>query len=151
MKFKLPPFEAWYFALILVLAVIFFGCATKTRDVDLDGMYASEPGTLAAVDPSAGSRRGNLGPDTIVYTKAQADQVFVKKGEEVGMPKFSSVVQTEAANAVTNAPGRTYAVQTNATGAVVVNVPWVEGGGMQPGDLYIGFDESDGEYHLYTR
>ena len=40
-------FEAWYFALILALAVIFCGCATKTRNLDLDGMYASETGTLA--------------------------------------------------------------------------------------------------------
>lgn len=107
---------------------------------------------LAAADPSAGSRRGSLGPDTIIYTKEQADQVFTKKGESVALPMFSPVVQTESANSVTNAPGRTYAVQTNATGDVVVNVPWVEGGGgMQPGDLYLQFDDGDGEYHLYTR
>lgn len=89
-------------------------------------------GSLLAAGPSAGSRRGDLGPDTIIYTKEQADQVFTKKGYDGGLPKYSPVAQTEAANAVTNAPGRTYAVQTNATGDVVVNVPWVEGGGTQP-------------------
>ena len=68
------------------------------------------------------------------------------------LPRFSDTVQTTAANAVSSDAGRTYAVQTNATGHAVVNVPWVEGGGgMQPGDLYIGFDANDGEYHLYTR
>lgn len=47
MKMKLPPFEAWYFALILALAVIFCGCATKTRNVEIDGMYVTDRGTLA--------------------------------------------------------------------------------------------------------
>lgn len=67
------------------------------------------------------------------------------------MPKVSPIAQPVAANAVTEAAGRTYAVQTNATGSAVVNVPWEGGGGMEPGDLYLGFDERDGEYHLYTR
>lgn len=32
---------------VFVLAVLAGGCATKTRNLDLDGMYASETGTLA--------------------------------------------------------------------------------------------------------
>lgn len=132
-------------ALSVLLSAVAFVKSMSSVPVPMTGA------TLSAIDPSAGSRRGSLNPDTIIYTKEQADQVFVKKGEETDMPKFSPDVQTEAANAVTNAPGRTYAVQTNATGNVVVNVPWVEGGGMQPGDLYLRLDENDGEYHLYTR
>lgn len=50
---------------------------------------------LAAADPSAGSRRGDLNPDTIVYTKAQADQLFTKKGEAVDPPAY--VVATNTA------------------------------------------------------
>ena len=67
------------------------------------------------------------------------------------IPKVPSTVQTAAANGVSSTSGRTYAVQTNATGYAVVNVPWVEGGGLQSGDLYLDLDESDGEYHLYTK
>lgn len=37
MKMKLPPFEVWYFAVIITLAIVFCGCATETRDLDLGG------------------------------------------------------------------------------------------------------------------
>lgn len=89
----------------------------------------------ASEDPSLGAGSSYVG--TLVFAN--------------DLPKFSDTVQTTAANAVSSESGRTYAVQTNATGHVVVNVPWTEGGGMQPGDLYLGYDEDDGEYHLYTR
>lgn len=94
---KLPPFEVGYFALILALTGYFCCCATETRDLGLGGMHTSETGTLAigsAADPSAGSRRGDLGPDTIVYTKAQADQVFMKRGEAVDPPAYVVVTNT---------------------------------------------------------
>ena len=35
------------FAIVLAVSVCLTGCATKTRSVDLDGMYVSEAGTLA--------------------------------------------------------------------------------------------------------
>ena len=35
------------FAGTLAVMVLLSGCATKTRSIDLDGMYASEAGTLA--------------------------------------------------------------------------------------------------------
>lgn len=35
------------FAIMIAVAVCLSGCATKTRSVDLDGMYVSEAGTLA--------------------------------------------------------------------------------------------------------
>lgn len=35
------------FAIVLAVSVCLSGCATKTRSVDLDGMYVSEAGTLA--------------------------------------------------------------------------------------------------------
>ena len=49
--------------------------------------------TLAAT-PSTGSRRGDLNPDTIIYTKSQADQVFMKKGEAVAPPAYVVVTNT---------------------------------------------------------
>lgn len=56
---------------------------------------ASSTGATLSAAPSAGSRRGDLGPDTIIYTKAQADQVFAKKGDAVAPPAY--VVATNAA------------------------------------------------------
>lgn len=35
------------FGIVLAVSVCLSGCATKTRSVDLDGMYVSEAGTLA--------------------------------------------------------------------------------------------------------
>ena len=85
-------------------------------------------------DPSLGAGSSYVG--TLVFAR--------------DLPKFPAEAQGEAASALTSEAGRTYAVQTNSAGYAVVNVPWEEGG-MQPGDLYLGFDEKDGEYHLYTR
>lgn len=48
----------------------------------------------SAAVPSAGSRRGSLDPDTIIYTKEQADQVFTKKGEAVDPPAYVVVTNT---------------------------------------------------------
>lgn len=56
---------------------------------------AEAAGEALSAAPSAGSRRGDLGPDTIIYTKEQADQVFTKKGEAVDPPAY--VVVTNAA------------------------------------------------------
>lgn len=89
----------------------------------------------ASEDPSLGAGSSRIG--TIAFV--------------TDLPKLSPVAQSVAANELSSAAGRTYAVQTNSTGHAVVNVPWTEGGGMQPGDLYLGYDEDDGEYHLYTR
>lgn len=50
--------------------------------------------TLAAADPSAGSRRGDLNPDTVIYTKSQADLVFTKKGEATAPPAYAVVTNT---------------------------------------------------------
>ena len=47
----------------------------------IDSHAEEAPALSAAPSPSEGSRRGDLTPDTIVYTKEQADQVFFRKGE----------------------------------------------------------------------
>lgn len=46
MKMKVPITDILLFFGALALIAI-CGCATKTRSVDMDGMYASEAGTLA--------------------------------------------------------------------------------------------------------
>ena len=43
-----------------------------------------------------------------------------------GMKLFSDTVQTIASNAVTATASRTYGVQVNSSGQMVVNVPWVD-------------------------
>lgn len=47
----------------------------------IDSRAEEAPALSAAPSPSEGVRRGDLTPDTIVYTKEQADQVFFRKGE----------------------------------------------------------------------
>lgn len=47
----------------------------------IDNRAEEVPVLSAAPSPSEGSRRGDLTPDTIIYTKEQADQVFFRKGE----------------------------------------------------------------------
>jgi hypothetical protein len=53
-----------------------------------------------AAAPSAGSRRGDLNPDTVVYTKAQADQVFAKKCEAAAPPAYGVVTNTATVKCV---------------------------------------------------
>ena len=43
-----------------------------------------------------------------------------------GVKVFSDTVQSVAANAVSSTAGRTYGVQKNSSGQLVVNVPWVD-------------------------
>lgn len=50
----------------------------------LSGCVSRGP-ALEAGSSYDGSRRGDLGPDTVVYTKAQADVVFVARGEVAGL------------------------------------------------------------------
>ena len=47
MKTKTPIFDIVMFAVGMALLAVCSGCATKTRNIDLDGMYVSEAGTLA--------------------------------------------------------------------------------------------------------
>ena len=47
-KLEMPPFEVWYFILALIFsAVVFCGCANKSRHLDIAGAYASQAGTVA--------------------------------------------------------------------------------------------------------
>lgn len=44
----IPPFDAvWFFAWLLFGAWMLCGCTTKTRNVEIDGMYVTDTGTLA--------------------------------------------------------------------------------------------------------
>src|SRR5690606_34236825 len=43
-----------------------------------------------------------------------------------GVKLFSNTIQSVAANAVTSTASRTYGVQVNSSGQLVVNVPWTD-------------------------
>ena len=47
MKTKTPIFDIVMFAVGMALLAVCSGCATKTRNIDLDGMYFTEAGSLA--------------------------------------------------------------------------------------------------------
>ena len=47
MKTKTPIFDIVMFAAGMALLAVCSGCATKTRNIDLDGMYFTEAGSLA--------------------------------------------------------------------------------------------------------
>lgn len=85
---------------ILALSVL-ISAGAFVKYVSSSSYQVSTTGAmLATADPSAGSRRGNLGPDTIVYTKEQADQVFTKKGEAVDPPAYVVVTNTATVKCV---------------------------------------------------
>ena len=44
---KSPVLDIMMFAIGIALLAVCTGCATKTRNIDLDGMYLTEAGTLA--------------------------------------------------------------------------------------------------------
>ena len=72
-KMKLPPFEAWYLALILALAFIFCGCATEHKAVDVggEGVYVDSKSGKMAV--------GSLSVSTV---PADAESVVFKVDED---------------------------------------------------------------------
>lgn len=54
----------------------------------------------------------------------------------LGLVKLgSNTVQSTSANSVTSTSSRTYAVQKNSSGQLVVNVPWTASSASIPGDL----------------
>lgn len=86
-----------------------------------DGVYQDgviEAGDwLVITDYDSGNNRFKFGVINNTYSSATASTAGVVK---LG----SATVQSEAANTVTATSNRTYAVQTNSTGGLVVNVPW---------------------------
>lgn len=73
MKLNLPPFEAWYLALILTLIFLFCGCATEHKAVDLGGkgVYVDSKSGKMAV--------GSLSVSTV---PADAESVVFKVDED---------------------------------------------------------------------
>lgn len=84
--------------LILALSVLMSAVAYVKKSMAVAPVAAT--GVALAADPSTGSRRGSLGPDTIIYTKAQADQVFTKKGEAADPPAYVVVTNTATVKCV---------------------------------------------------
>lgn len=67
------------FSPLVVFAFLLLALLVWSRSPDVsDAVPAPSLGTPAEVSPDAGTRRGDLGPESIVYTKDQADQVFVR-------------------------------------------------------------------------
>jgi hypothetical protein len=69
----IPPFEAWYLALILAIAAIFCGCVTEHKAVDVGGKGVY-------VDPKSGKMAvGSLSVSTV---PADAESVVFKVDED---------------------------------------------------------------------
>ena len=89
--------------------------------VDLDGRYYTETESDARFeDIASGTHTLVSGSSQLSYATSTARGVI---------ELFSSDEQTEAANTVTNAAGRTYGIQLNSDNQAVVNVPWSADGG----------------------
>ena len=73
-------------------------------------------------------------PTTIDFAQSAANVAMTSS--VLGLGKLSSdTVQTVAATAVSATTARTYGVQFNAGGQLVVNVPWIQGAGMTSWNL----------------
>lgn len=68
-----------------------------------------------------------------------------------GLVKLGSdTTQTVAAQTVSSASGRTYAIQTNSSGNLVVNVPWTDNDTTYTGDTYVTVSGTKISHKTYT-
>lgn len=112
------------------------GLAAKNYAIELDGnerMYVAVPWTDTNTTDITLTTTGTSGASTWDGTTLNIPQYAgttysAATSSTLGLVKLrSDVTQTVAANAPSTTAARTYGVQNNASGQMVVNVPWVSG------------------------
>lgn len=90
-------------------------------------------------DSHTHSNKSVLDNTTASFTtvlKTKLDGIEAATSSTLGLVKLGSdTVQSTAANSVTSTSSRTYAVQKNSNGQLVVNVPWATSSASIPSDL----------------
>ncbi len=103
-------------AVVAGLKASFSGAASKTVTAisETNGVISVTFGDISIKKSQVSDFPSTMTPTTATST--------VLGGAKLG----SDTVQTVAANAVSSATGRTYAIQVNSSGQMVVNIPWTD-------------------------
>ena len=103
------------------------------RPVNMNGSEIISNTASTAVNFAAGtniSLTNTPGTGTITISNTASAPSSATSSTEGLIKLGSDTVQTEAAQAVSSTADRSYAVQVNSSGQMVVNVPWTGGGSV---------------------